>query len=105
VIHDAEQRLIDMTDRHAGRLRSELAERVSAAARDYRRELAAATDDAIDTIRAAIERATADRRRGEQHARDRLHQLAQIERRCGQLAANLDPRLSDGLHQLLTERA
>ncbi len=105
VINDAEQRLIDMTDRHAGRLRSELAERVSAAARDYRRELAAATDAAVDTIRAAIERATADRRRGEQHTRARLHQLAQIERRCGQLAATLDPRLEDGPHQLLTERA
>jgi small GTP-binding protein len=91
VIRDAEQRLIDMTDRHAGRLRSELAARVLAAARDYRRKLAAATNDAIDTIRGAIERATADRRRGEQHTRARLDQLAQIERRCGQLAATLDP--------------
>ena len=69
VIRDAEQRLIEMTDRHAGRLRSELAGRVAEAVRDYRRELTAAVDEAVDAIRAAIERATADRRRGEQHAR------------------------------------
>ena len=59
VIRDAEQRLIEMTDRHAGRLRSELAGRVAEAVRDYRRELAAAVDEAIEAIRAAIERATA----------------------------------------------
>ena len=48
VIRDAEQRLIDMADRHAGRLRSELAGRVSEAVRAYRRELSAAVDDLIE---------------------------------------------------------
>jgi predicted metal-binding transcription factor (methanogenesis marker protein 9) len=96
VVRDAEQRQIDMTDRHAGRLRSELAQRVSDAAREYRRELAVAVDDAIDVIRAAIDRATEDRRQGEQHAQSRLEQLAQIERRCEQLAADLDRWLGDG---------
>lgn len=90
VIRDAEQRLIEMTDRHAGRLRSELAGRVADAVRDYRRELTAAVDEAVEAIRAAIERATADRRRGEQHARGRLDQLAEIEQRCTQLASELD---------------
>jgi small GTP-binding protein len=90
VVRDAEQRLIDMTDRHAGRLRSELAQRVSDAAREYRRELAAAVDDTIDAIRAAIDRATEERRQGEQHAQARLEQLAQIERRCEQLTTELD---------------
>ncbi len=104
VVRDAEQRLIDMTDRHAGRLRSELAGRVSAAARAYRRELAAAIDDAIDTIRGAIERATADRRSGERHTRARLEELAQIERRCDQLVAHLHAGLGDGPHPMLTER-
>ena len=89
VVRDAEQRLIEMTDRHAGRLRSELAERVSAAARDYRRELGAAVDEAIDTIRAAIERAAEDRRRGEERTRARLGELGEIERRCEQLAGDL----------------
>ena len=86
VLRDAEQRLVDMSDRHAGRLRSELAGRVSDAVREYRRELSAAVDEAIEAIRAAIERAGADQRRGEQHARARLEQLGQIERRCVQLA-------------------
>ncbi|MGB0094291.1 MAG: dynamin family protein [Solirubrobacteraceae bacterium] len=90
VVHDAEQRLIEMTDRHAGRLRSELAERVANATREYRRELAAAVDDAVDAIRRAIERAGEDRRRGEENARKRLDQLADSERRCEQLAAEFD---------------
>jgi small GTP-binding protein len=90
VIRDAEQRLIEMTDRHAGRLRSELAGRVAEAVRDYRRELGTAVDEAIEAIRGAIERAAADRRRGEQHARGRLDQLAEIEQRCTQLSTDLD---------------
>ena len=90
VIRDAEQRLLEMTDRHAGRLRSELAGRVTEAVRDYRRELTTAVDEVIEAIRAAIERATADRRRGEDHARVRLEELAGIERRCTQLAAELE---------------
>jgi GTP-binding protein EngB required for normal cell division len=87
VIRDAEQRLVEMTDRHAGRLRSELAQRVSAAATDYRRELAVAVDDAISAIRHAIERATEDRRRGEQHAQARIRELSRVEHRCDELAA------------------
>jgi small GTP-binding protein len=86
VVRDAEQRLVDMTDRHAGRLRSELSDRALVAAREYQRELAAAVDEAIDAIRSAIARASDDRRRGEQHARARLDELARIERRCEQLA-------------------
>ncbi len=86
VIRDAEQRLLEMTDRHAGRLRSELAQRATEAARGYRRELAAAVEDAIAAIQQAIDRAAADRRQGERHAHDRLEQLQRISRRCGELA-------------------
>lgn len=82
-----------MTDRHAGRLRSELADRVSAAGRDYQRELAHAVDEAIDAIRSAIDRAADDRRRGERHAQARVERLADVERRCEQLAAELDTRV------------
>jgi len=89
VIRDAEQRLIELTDRHAGRLRSELARRVTEAVREYRRELAAAVDEAVESIRAAVERARTDRHRGEEHARARLEELARIERRCEQLAVEL----------------
>lgn len=90
VIRDAEQRLIEMADRHAGRLRSELARRVTEAVREYRRELATAVEEAIDAIRAAIERAGVDRRRGAEHARARLDELVRIERRCEQLAAEFE---------------
>ena len=93
VIRDAEQRLLEMTDRHAGRLRSELAGRVTEAVREYRRELTTAVDEVIEAIRAAIKRATADRRRGEDHAHVRLEELAEIERRCTQMSAELERRL------------
>ena len=90
VVRDAEQRLIDMTDRHAGRLRSELAERATSAAHEYRRDLTTAVDEAVETIRAAVDRATEDRRRGQRRADARLEKLSQIERdsttshsRCG----------------------
>jgi ribosome biogenesis GTPase A len=92
VVRDAETRLIDMTDRHAGRLRSELAERVTAAARDYRRELATSVEEAVGAIRGAIDRATADRREGERHSRERLNELRRIEDRCRQLAGELRSR-------------
>ena len=48
VVRDAEQRLIEMTDRHAGRLRSELAGRISAAVGEYEHELSVAVDEAVE---------------------------------------------------------
>jgi hypothetical protein len=104
VVRDAGQRLLDMPDRHAGRLRSELADRVAHAAGEYRRELASAVEDATVAIRAAIDRATEDRRRGEQHAQGRLQRLAQIECRCEQLRAELDHLLANGSRASEAER-
>ena len=88
VVRDAETRLIEMTDRHAGRLRSELSDRVAAAEREYRRELGTSIDDAIAAIDAAINRAADERRAGEQPARDRLEELGRITQRCDELAAS-----------------
>jgi hypothetical protein len=90
VVRDAEQRLLDMADRHAGRLRSELAERATAAARDYRRELAAAADGAIGAIRVALDRAHVDRQRGALHARARLDELAEVADHSERLALSFD---------------
>lgn len=95
VVRDAHQRLIDLTDRHAGRLRSELSARVSVAVDDYRRELSASVRGAIDAIGAAIDRAAEDRRRGESHARIRIERLGLVERRCEELAGDLDLALRD----------
>jgi GTPase Era involved in 16S rRNA processing len=88
IVRDAETRLIEMTDRHAGRLRSELAERLAAAEREYRRELGTSIDDAIDAIQRAINRAADERRAGEQPARDRLEELRRVAQRCDELAAS-----------------
>jgi small GTP-binding protein len=89
VARDAEQRLIAMTDRHAGRLRSELVERVSEAVRAYKRELASSVEEAIAAIQTAIQRAGDERRQGEASARGRLEELAGISRRCEQWAGEL----------------
>ncbi len=87
VVRDAEERLLAMTDRHAGRLRSELAQRVAESSRSYRRELQTVVKEAIEAIRAAIARAQDERARGEEHARERLERLEAVERRCGELEA------------------
>lgn len=96
VVRDAEQHLVDMTDRHAGRLRSELAQRVSQATHGYRRDLASAVSDAVDAIRGGVDRATEDRRQGERHANARLWDLVQIERQCDSLAQQMDRWLRHG---------
>jgi GTP-binding protein EngB required for normal cell division len=75
VARAAEERLLAMTDRHAGRLRSELAERVRDAVRDYERRLTAVIDEALAAIRSAVERATRE------HDRDR----GDVGRRVGEL--------------------
>lgn len=90
VVRDAEQRLIGMTDRHAGRLRSELVERVIAATRDYRRGLAATVDGAIDAITAAIGRADAEHRRMDADGRARRTELEDIAERCDAIAGERD---------------
>lgn len=90
VLREADRRLMEMTDRHAGRLRSELVTRATEAGRIYRRELAAAVEEAIEAIQAAVERATRDHQRGEDRSRARLHELALTENRCRELAAQLD---------------
>lgn len=86
VIRNAEQRLIAMADRHAGRLRSELVQRVNDAAMLYRRELAATVDEAIDGIRVAIDRAIVQRETDAEQVRSRLAVLEQTAQRCQQLA-------------------
>ncbi|HZE06238.1 MAG TPA: dynamin family protein [Solirubrobacteraceae bacterium] len=90
VVREAEGRLVEMADRHAGRLRSELAHRVLEAARGYRRELGQSVKRTVEAIRAAIDRAIDDQRRGEVHTRARLEQLVQIETRCKELARALE---------------
>lgn len=104
VVRDAEQRLIEMTDRHAGRLRSELAARATEAARQYARELDAVIGEAIAAIRTAIDRAEADRRRGERHARARLDDLSQVERRCQALGEDFARVSTNGYRRAVAHR-
>lgn len=86
VLADAEQRLIEMADRHAGRLRSELHERVVSTNRAYRGELAASVERAIAAITQALDRAASQHTRDETASRSRLTELAGIVERCELIA-------------------
>jgi len=89
LVADAEQHLLDMTDRHAGRLRSELHQRAQAAAREHGRELAESVETAIGAIAAALERATSQHSRDQAGTRRRLQQLTRVVERCDALAPRL----------------
>jgi small GTP-binding protein len=89
VVGDAETRLIAMLDRHAGRLRAELAERVWQAGRAFDRELATAVDVAIAAIREAVERTAAERRAGEEQTSARIAELRALHARCAALGAQV----------------
>jgi small GTP-binding protein len=82
VLSEAEDRLIEMADRHAGRLRSELHERIVAATRAYRQELAASVEHAITAITQALDRAASEHTHSEASAHSRLTELAGIAERC-----------------------
>jgi GTP-binding protein EngB required for normal cell division len=85
VLAEARDRLHAMTDRHAGRLRSELAARAQDAIAQYGRELDAAMGQACATVRDAVDGARAERARGERDTRARQRDL--VARRDRVLAA------------------
>jgi small GTP-binding protein len=79
VLRQAEQRLLLMLDRHAGRLRSDLAQRIETTIREYERELGFVVREAIASVEAAVERATREQRSGRLHVTARLDELQRIE--------------------------
>jgi small GTP-binding protein len=89
-IGDAEQRLLHLYDRHAGRLRSELSLRTREAVQAYERELGLLVDEAIDNVGLIVGRARAEHDAG----------AASITRRVAQLEA-----LASELEQIATEIA
>ncbi len=89
VLHQAQERLRMMLDRHAGRLRSDLAERIQTSVRDYERELAFVVREAVASVEAAVERSRREQRSGRAHVSARLEELALRERRLAELSAEL----------------
>jgi small GTP-binding protein len=89
VTRAARERLLAMTDRHAGRLRSALTERVREETREYGDELQAAVTAACDAIRVAVARARETHADHHQATERRLSDLAAREQRCRELAAAL----------------
>jgi len=92
VQRQAEERLRLLLDRHAGRLRSDLAARIEASVREYERELASVVRDAVASVEAAVERASREQRSGRLHVSARLNELRRIEDRVLQL----QDQLADG---------
>ncbi len=82
VTRDAQERLLHMADRHAGRLRSALVERVRDAVRDYQRRLSDSVEDAIAAIHAAVQRVSQQLVAGEHEVTARR---AELDRRAGRL--------------------
>ncbi|HTS72966.1 MAG TPA: dynamin family protein [Gaiellaceae bacterium] len=91
VTRQAEERLLTLLDRHAGRLRSDLAERVRQSGSDYARELAFIVGETIASVEAAVERATREQRSGRLHVTTRLDELRRVERRTAEIATLLEP--------------
>jgi len=82
LLRDAEERLVAMADRHAGRLRSQLHEQVVSTSRAYRKELAASVEQAIGGMTGALARASSRHAEERDDARARLGELAGIVERC-----------------------
>jgi len=82
VTRDAQDRLMHMADRHAGRLRSALVERVRDALRGYQRELSDSVEEAIAAILATVERVS-NQLTADEH--DVAARRAELNRRAGQL--------------------
>ncbi|MGE5857471.1 MAG: hypothetical protein ACM31K_03190, partial [Solirubrobacterales bacterium] len=89
VVADAKDRVRQMADRHAGRLRSELAERSASAVREYQEDLGATVVAAQESIRSAIERARRERHRGQARTAARLEELSSLSDRLRTLSAEL----------------
>ncbi len=85
LVREAERRVIQMFDRHAGRLRSELTERARAAVREYDRGLQRIVVEAADAVRAAIARARAEHDQGEEAIRARVLELEGVAVRAIEL--------------------
>jgi hypothetical protein len=85
-VRDAEQRLLQMADRHAGRLRSALVERVREAVSSYQRELSALVEETVAAIEAAVARVAGQRTQGEPEVRRRKAELDRRRRRAEWLA-------------------
>lgn len=92
VRRQAAERLQLLLDRHAGRLRSDLAERIETSVREYTRELAVIVRDAIESVEAAVERANEEQRSGRLRVSARLDELRRLEGRISELQAQLDLR-------------
>jgi small GTP-binding protein len=89
-LRDAERRLVQLADRHAGRLRHDLVQRAIASVEDYDRRLGFVVEEAVGAIAAAAERAAREQRSSRLHAQRRLDELDRLKGRLQEIAAGLE---------------
>jgi GTP-binding protein EngB required for normal cell division len=97
-LRDAEDRLLGMADRHAGRLRSALVEHVDEAVTRYQRELSALVEQTVQAIEATVERVARQRSQGEPEVRRRQLELDGLRRRAESLADELTTLVTEIAH-------
>jgi small GTP-binding protein len=90
VLRNARRRLLELFDRHAGRLRADLRDRSLDSVSRYQRELAFLVDEGIASVETAIERATREHGSHALRFQSRLEELAQIRERLRTLADELE---------------
>jgi small GTP-binding protein len=98
VVKDAKARLLNMADRHAGRLRSALVDRARDAVRDYERELSETVDDAIVAICGTVDRVSSQLAASEPEISGRCGELERRAARLESIAAELSGQVSAALH-------
>jgi GTP-binding protein EngB required for normal cell division len=89
---EAKRHLRELLDRHAGRFRFDLAERIRASAGDHRDELEPALEQAIEAIRSALGRAELEQRSGRLKVEERLAELSARAERLDEIAGALGRR-------------
>jgi len=89
VTRDARDRLLHMADRHAGRLRSALVDRVRQAVKDYERELTRTVDEAVRAITATVARVSEERAGSAPEVARRRDELLARARRLEELRDEL----------------
>lgn len=90
VLGDAERRLVELADRHAGRLRHDLVQRAGASVDEYDRRLRFVVEEAVGGITAAVERAAREQRGSRLLAQRRLEELGRLKRRLTEIGCSLE---------------
>jgi hypothetical protein len=90
VLREADRRLLQLADRHAGRLRHDLVVRATESVEDYDRRLRFVVDESVGAITSAVDRAVGEQRSSRIHAQRRLDELERLKARLAGIGDALE---------------